>query len=359
MSLLLPGDDATSLLSGASPPLRLGGGLSVERESPACVSATRAGLLSSRAPSRFWLASGLRRYTAALGDSVVGVVVDRGPEAYRVTLRGAAAAALPQLAFDGASKRNKPALAAGALVFARVAAAPLHGDVELTCQAPSGGVGAARKDWTTGQTVYGELRGGTLVTVGLAHARRLLQPDCALLATFGESIPFEVAIGMNGLVWLRAASGEGARGARSSADARARGRAGGRAAAAIEQLKRAAAASSGLTLCPSSLLPPRLCSAPHDHHCQRAGAQRAPDGGGVRRLCAATDCVRHCVCSSCSRVKRALLGTQSRRSLTDLQAVNVFKQCLRDEAVVKVGREKQGGGGGTACRSAGGAPPPP
>ena len=202
-AVLLPGDDATRLLSGAAPPLRLGAGLALESASPPCVSATRAGVLSSRAPSRFWLASGMRRYTAAVGDSVVGVVVDRGPEAYRVSLRGAAAAALPRLAFDGASKRNKPSLAAGALVFARVAAAPLHGDVELTCQAASG---AVRKDWTTGQTVYGELKEGTLVTVGLAHARRLLHPQCALLATFGESIPFEVAIGMNGLIWLRAAT---------------------------------------------------------------------------------------------------------------------------------------------------------
>lgn len=56
----------------------------------------------------------------------------------------------------------------------------------------------------TGQSVYGELKEGTIATVGLAHARRLLQPQCALLSVFGESIPFEVAIGMNGLVYVRA-----------------------------------------------------------------------------------------------------------------------------------------------------------
>ena len=39
-------------------------------------------------------------------------------------------------------------------------------------------------------------------TVGLA--RRLLDPSCALLATLAKRFPFEVAVGVNGLVWVTA-----------------------------------------------------------------------------------------------------------------------------------------------------------
>jgi exosome complex component RRP40 len=37
-------------------------------------------------------------------------------------------------------------------------------------------------------------------------ARRLLDPDCAVLAALGGVVPFELAVGANGLVWVQAAS---------------------------------------------------------------------------------------------------------------------------------------------------------
>ena len=61
--------------------------------------------------------SGRRRY-------VVGVVEDRGAEGYRVALPGAAVGGvLPALAFDGATKRNRPRLEIGDAVYCRVPAA--------------------------------------------------------------------------------------------------------------------------------------------------------------------------------------------------------------------------------------------
>ncbi len=36
--------------------------------------------------------------------------------------------------------------------------------------------------------------------------RKLLSPDSLLLATLGKNIPFEIAVGMNGRVWVRARS---------------------------------------------------------------------------------------------------------------------------------------------------------
>lgn len=80
--------------------------------------------------------------------------------------------------------------------------------VVIALQSSAAASGTTRKDWMTGQSVYGELKDGHLVTVGLAHARRLLNPACAFLTRLGATIPFEVAVGVNGLVYVRAASSE-------------------------------------------------------------------------------------------------------------------------------------------------------
>jgi exosome complex component RRP40 len=227
--VVLPGDDVTDDVLAALPPAlaaRLGAGLAASTAAAAAaaaapaaapttgtgagaeapsprVLATRAGVLAHRAPDRFFVLSAQRRYAPAVGDTVVGVVADRagGAEAsYRVRLHGTGVARLPELAFDGASKRNKPALAVGSVVFARVAAVGAHVDAELSCCVQSG----PRRDWMTGQALFGELRGGTLVRVSTALARRLLDPGCALLAALGRGVPFELAVGLNGCVWVLA-----------------------------------------------------------------------------------------------------------------------------------------------------------
>ena len=60
----------------------------------------------------------------------------------------------------------------------------------------------------TGESIFGELRGGTVLHVSCNLAARLFNPSCAVLSSFGAAVPFEVAVGLNGLVWLRASSRE-------------------------------------------------------------------------------------------------------------------------------------------------------
>ena len=51
----------------------------------------------------------LPQYVPVKGDRVLGVVVRTG-RVHRVDIGGALPAALPELAFQGATKRNKPSL---------------------------------------------------------------------------------------------------------------------------------------------------------------------------------------------------------------------------------------------------------
>ena len=201
--VVLPGDDVTPFLAAVltAPAVRAGQGLLQGADGR--VRACRAGVLAHLPPDRFFVLSSHRRFVPAVGDTVVGVVQDKLAEHYRVRLHGTALAHLPLLAFDGATKRNKPDLAPGALVFARVASCSKHMAPELTCAAPPGA--GPKKDWVTGQGVFGELHGGRLVHASLGLARRLLDPGCALLAALARAFPFEVAVGVNGLVWLAAA----------------------------------------------------------------------------------------------------------------------------------------------------------
>lgn len=58
----------------------------------------------------------------------------------------------------------------------------------------------------TGLAIYGELSGGYVFQTSVSLAKTLLREDCAVLACLGKAIPFEVAVGLNGAVWVNAAS---------------------------------------------------------------------------------------------------------------------------------------------------------
>jgi exosome complex component RRP40 len=185
--------------------IRAGAGL--VRRGDAVVS-SRVGVVSDRmsasgAVRRVTVESDAKRYLAAAEDLVLGTVTERHGEHYTVDVRGSRRATLPSLAFEGATKRNKPNLQVGAVVYARVAVANRDMDPELSCVSPHV---KARKDWVTGETVFGELKGGYVFECSLALARDLLDERCYVLRCLGRYLPFELAIGANGRVWINSES---------------------------------------------------------------------------------------------------------------------------------------------------------
>ena len=73
-------------------------------------------------------------------------------------------ATLPQLAFEGASKKTRPVLHPGSLVYARVALANKHMDPEIECVHPSTGKADG----------LGELKDGMIFNISLGMARKLM-----------------------------------------------------------------------------------------------------------------------------------------------------------------------------------------
>lgn len=151
------------------------------------------------ARQRLWVENEQRRYVPAVGEHVIGVIVDKHAEEYRLQIGGAHPATLPVLAFDGASKRNRPHLEVGALVFARVVLAHKDMEPEVTCAAPPG---VSAKDWVTKESIYGELPGGHVFECPTALCARLNRDDCPVLEALGGHVAFEIAIGANGRVWI-------------------------------------------------------------------------------------------------------------------------------------------------------------
>ncbi|KAJ1446180.1 hypothetical protein M885DRAFT_547470 [Pelagophyceae sp. CCMP2097] len=143
-----------------------------------------------------------KRYSARAEDYVVGVIEDRGAEAYKVDIFANFSATLPALAFDGASKRNRPQLQIGDAVYCRVASARDGAEAELTCCAKRG----STKEWMTGCATFGLLRrtdATCLVACAPEFADDLFKRDAPVLRALAKHVKYEVAIGANGIVWAR------------------------------------------------------------------------------------------------------------------------------------------------------------
>lgn len=133
--IVSPGDRVAPLPTTGA--LRVGPGLDADgdwlvADAPGVVREGRGGVR--------WVASRARRYTPTPGDTVVGLVTDKGGDAYGVDVGGAFPASLPALAFEGATRRNRPPLGKGDLVLARVVSANRDVDAELACVDDAGRV---------------------------------------------------------------------------------------------------------------------------------------------------------------------------------------------------------------------------
>ncbi|EER10241.1 Exosome complex exonuclease RRP40, putative [Perkinsus marinus ATCC 50983] len=204
----LPGD-TVSIEAGvvsSCDPNSVGFGIRLDED---CPKAAVAGLLSveSAVSDIPCIDNTRKRYIPRRGDMVLGVVVQRTAEYYRVDINGPTGTAnLPTLAFNGATKRHKPNLSPGDLVYCHVTVADRDLDVELSCVDPS-----TTRDWTHKDVYFGHLAPvdgccGLQATVPLWQAKSLQATNSTVMASLGRHFVFESAIGVNGRCWISAAA---------------------------------------------------------------------------------------------------------------------------------------------------------
>ncbi|OJJ51375.1 hypothetical protein ASPZODRAFT_127443 [Penicilliopsis zonata CBS 506.65] len=230
---LLPGDEVPSdrLPPTSNAPLRLGPGLrllskSHSRSTKAAPSdhvivATEAGLLKTdlKRNAASVLTFPNRRYIATPNDLVIAQIHHSSQDYFHCMVTPHAPhALLGQLAFEGATKKTRPMLKQGDLVYARVLSVGVGAgaEVELACVNPATG-----KAEPGG---LGPLTGGMVFDVSVGTAARLMKGSSAsaanqqdpvdglvVLEELGKKLEsiggFEIAVGRNGKVWVDCSNG--------------------------------------------------------------------------------------------------------------------------------------------------------
>lgn len=159
------------------------------------VVACKVGILQHKEPNTFWVDSYQRRYVPVRGEHIIGVVTSKAGDIFRVDIGSSEQAALPYLAFEQATKKNRPDVNTGDLVYARLVVASKDFEPELVCVNSSGKKGK-----------LGVLSDGFVFNCSLNLARMILRENCPLLAALTKEIPFEIAVGLNGRIWIKAKS---------------------------------------------------------------------------------------------------------------------------------------------------------
>lgn len=143
---VLPGDVVTNILTSFKQDIKIGAGIDQVGAEFVC---SLCGTLRYRPPATYWIENESKIYIPQIGDQVVGVIEEKLSEFYRVNIFCGAPALLSRMAFEGATKRNKPELKRGDLIYARVTLAHKDLDTELTCISASG----SKKEWSSGESV--------------------------------------------------------------------------------------------------------------------------------------------------------------------------------------------------------------
>ncbi|KAJ5748852.1 uncharacterized protein N7511_010548 [Penicillium nucicola] len=226
--VLLPSDEVPRdhLPTNNSNPLRLGPGLRIlsqpsskSTDSKHVLTATQAGLLMTDAKKNTvsLLSFPNRRYIPTVNDFVIAQIHHSSADFFHCMITPHTAhALLGQLSFEGASKKTRPMLKQGELVYARVLSVGVGAgaEIELTCVSPSTG---------KAEGGMGPLAGGMVFDVSTGMAARLIRASSSsaetdeieglvVLAELDKKLDpfggFELAVGRNGKVWVNCSDSE-------------------------------------------------------------------------------------------------------------------------------------------------------
>lgn len=190
---VMPGDVISTALPDLTTTSKiiLGPGL---RQVGEKVLACKAGPLRLKSTNLLWVDSLQKRYIPSRGETVIGVVTQKAGDIFRVDIGANELSALPYLSFEGATKKNRPDVQIGDLVFAKLLVANKDFETELICMDSMGK-----------KQRLGVLRDGFVFNCSINTARKLRNNESELMKLIPGHIqvPLEIVIGMNGRVWIK------------------------------------------------------------------------------------------------------------------------------------------------------------
>ncbi|XP_050530057.1 exosome complex component RRP40 [Daktulosphaira vitifoliae] len=153
-----------------------------------------SGILKNKQGKFYWVEHQKRKYTPSKDDIVVGVVVAKTSEMYKVDIGSTESATLPYLAFTNATKKNRPDIKIGNVLAARIKVTTPYMEPEISCVEYANSV------------ILGQLENGFLIKVSINYALKLKMSDNTLLYQLGKYVPYEIVIGINGRIWIKTAT---------------------------------------------------------------------------------------------------------------------------------------------------------
>lgn len=123
-------------------------------------------------------------------------MTQKAGDIFRVDIGASEQASLSYLGFEGSSKRNRPDVQVGDVIFAKLLVASKDMEPELVCVDFLGKKGKLGV-WSPN---------GMLFCCSLNLVRKILNSKCPLLHLLSEELKYELAVGMNGKVWIKAKS---------------------------------------------------------------------------------------------------------------------------------------------------------
>ncbi|KAL4489871.1 hypothetical protein ABPG72_010770 [Tetrahymena utriculariae] len=140
-----------------------------------------------------------QKYYAEVDDYVIGVIKGRVQEYYLVDIGAQEDALLSFYGFEGATKKNRPNLRDGSLIFCKVTEANKYMKIKVDCIHPK-----IKKQWMTGESFFGQIKDGMVANISIEYAKSIIGQGDFVFRAFKKYIKsFETAIGSNGKVWIK------------------------------------------------------------------------------------------------------------------------------------------------------------
>lgn len=141
-----------------------------------------------------------KRYIHQVNDYVIGIIIGIFGDYYKVQLQDFSnPVLLSMFSFPNATKKNRPNLKIGQAVYGRISKSIAEVETELECIDPitgkEGGFGLLDES-------------GYIFDINLNFARELLfNKNSVFLEKLATKCTFEIAIGINGKIWLKCGDG--------------------------------------------------------------------------------------------------------------------------------------------------------
>ena len=137
-------------------------------------------------------------YSPKEGDIVIGIISQKSYEMYRVNILANKEASLNSIDFQGATRKTKPNLNVGDAVFAKIEKENKYSNATLTCKSSNNS-----KGWSSGESTYGELKGGKLYDYNRYLCLKLLD-NKDFIHRLKECVKgLKLKIGYNGRIWIK------------------------------------------------------------------------------------------------------------------------------------------------------------